>query len=48
MALDVERKARDYLYGRLLAAADCMEQFALVTSEKKRDTNAARVDAAFC
>lgn len=43
MALDAERKARDYLYGRLLAAADCMERFALVTSEKKRDTNAARL-----
>lgn len=43
MALDKSRKSRDYLYGRLLAAADCLERFALVTSEKKRDTNAARL-----
>lgn len=43
MALDKSRKARDYLYGRLLAAADCLERFALFTSEKKRDTNAARL-----
>ncbi|MDA8084600.1 MAG: type I-C CRISPR-associated protein Cas8c/Csd1 [Nitrospiraceae bacterium] len=43
MALDRERKSRDYLYGRLLAAADCLERFALVTSEKKRDTNASRM-----
>lgn len=43
MALDKNRKSRDYLYGRLLAAADYLERFALVTSEKKRDTNAARL-----
>lgn len=43
MALDESRKTRDYLYGRLLAAADCLERFALFTSEKKRDTNAARL-----
>lgn len=43
MALEEDRKTRDYLYGRLLAAADCMERFALFTSEKKRDTNAARL-----
>jgi len=43
MALDETRKTRDYLYGRLLAAADCLERFALFTSEKKRDTNAARL-----
>lgn len=43
MALDRNRKSRDYLYGRLLAAADSLEQFALFTSEKKRDTNAARL-----
>ncbi len=43
MALDEDRKTRDYLYGRLLATADCMERFALSTSEKKRDTNAARL-----
>ena len=43
MALDESRKTRDYLYGRLLAAADCLERFALFTSEKKRDTNSARL-----
>jgi len=43
MALDETRKTRDYLYGRLLAAADCLERFALFTSEKKRETNAARL-----
>lgn len=43
MALDKNRKSRDYLYGRLLAAADCLERFALFTSEKKRDTNSARL-----
>ena len=43
MALEEDRKTRDYLYGRLLAAADCMERFALFTSDKKRDTNAARL-----
>jgi len=43
MALDRYRKSRDYLYGRLLASADCLERFALFTSEKKRDTNAARL-----
>lgn len=43
MALDEKRKTRDYLYGRLLAAADCLERYALFASEKKRDTNAARL-----
>jgi len=43
MALDKNRKSRDYLYGRLLAAADSLERFALFASEKKRDTNAARL-----
>lgn len=43
MALDKSRKSRDYLYGRLLAVADCLERFALSTAEKKRDTNAARL-----
>lgn len=43
MALDENRKTRDYLYGRLLAVADCLERFALSVSEKKRDTNAARM-----
>ena len=43
MALDESRRERGYLYGRLLAAADCLERFALFTAEKKRDTNAARL-----
>lgn len=43
MALDENRKTRSYLYGRLLAVADCLESFALYTSEKKRPTNAARL-----
>lgn len=43
MGLDKDRRSRDYLYGRLLAAADSLERFALFTSEKKRDTNAARL-----
>jgi len=43
MALEEDRKTRDYLYGRLLAVADCLEGFALFVSEKKRATNAARL-----
>ena len=43
MALDHERKTRDYLYGRLLAVADCLEGFALSDAEKNRPTNAARL-----
>lgn len=43
MAWDNNRKTRDYLFGGLLAAADCLERFALYVSEKKRDTNAARL-----
>ncbi len=43
MGLDENRNTRDYLYGRLLAAADCLESFALYLSEKKRPTNADRL-----
>lgn len=43
MALDHERRIRDYLYGRLLAVADCLEGFALSEVEKGRPTNAARL-----
>ena len=43
MALDHERNTRDYLYGRLLAVADCLEGFALSDAEKGRPTNAARL-----
>lgn len=43
MALERSRKSRDYLYGRLLAVADCLESFALSDAEKGRPTNAARL-----
>lgn len=43
MALDVNRKSRDYLYGRLLALADSLEQWALKESGENRQTNAARL-----
>ncbi|HOT76363.1 MAG TPA: type I-C CRISPR-associated protein Cas8c/Csd1, partial [Candidatus Wallbacteria bacterium] len=43
MALDVTRKTRDYLYGRLLALADSIEQWALDRSKEDRLTNAARL-----
>jgi CRISPR-associated protein Csd1 len=42
MALDPNRKTRDYLYGRLLAIADHLEGVALYKAKEKRDTNAAR------
>jgi len=41
MALERERKTRDYLYGRLLAIADRLESSAMTASEK-RESNAAR------
>ncbi len=43
MALDEERKTRDYLYGRLLALADTLEQWALNKAGEDRQTNAARL-----
>ena len=43
MALDENRKTRDYLYGRLLALADSLEQRALDVAKEKRPTNAARL-----
>jgi CRISPR-associated protein Csd1 len=43
MALETERTDRDYLYGRLLAAAECLESVALDVAGEKRDTNAARL-----
>lgn len=42
MGLDHERTTRDYLYGRLLAIADVLEQRALSKAERNRPTNAAR------
>jgi CRISPR-associated protein Csd1 len=43
MALDENRKSRDYLYGRLLALADSMEQWALQKAGEARQTTAARL-----
>ena len=43
MALDEGRKTRDYLYGRLLALADSLEQWALDEAVENRQTNAARL-----
>jgi CRISPR-associated protein Csd1 len=42
MSLDETRSTRDYLYGRLLAIADILEEKALYKGEQKRATNAAR------
>ncbi len=42
MPLDETRTSRDYLYGRLLAIADILEERALYKGEQKRATNAAR------
>lgn len=42
MPLDETRTTRDYLYGRLLAIVDILEERALFKSEQKRATNAAR------
>lgn len=42
MALDETRNTRDYLYGRLLAIADRLEEHALYKAEKGRATNATR------
>ena len=49
LALDETRTNRDYLYGRLLAVADKLEQFALYKANKSdtRTTNAVRLMAAF-
>lgn len=43
MALEEDRKTRDYLYGRLLAIADSLEQWALNKGGENRQTNAARL-----
>lgn len=42
MGLDHDRTTRDYLYGRLLAIADVIEQKALSKAERNRPTNAAK------
>jgi len=43
MALEEERKTRDYLYGRLLSVAEQIESIALFYSKESRDTSAARL-----
>jgi CRISPR-associated protein Csd1 len=43
MALELDRITRDYLYGRLLAAADRLESVALHVTEKDRPTTSARL-----
>lgn len=43
MPIDRTRTSRDYLYGRLLAVADCLEGFALKDANEDRPTNAARL-----
>lgn len=43
MTLEQERTTRDYLYGRLLAIAEDIEQAALRVAGETRDTNAARL-----
>jgi len=42
MSLDETRDTRDYLFGRLLAIADVLEERTLSEAEKKRPTNATR------
>ena len=42
MSLDETRTMRDYLFGRLLAIADVLEERALSDAEKNRPTNALR------
>ena len=43
MSLERERTTRSYLYGRLLAVADALEQTTLRSAGENRDTNAARL-----
>ena len=43
MSLEEDLKTRDYLYGRLLALADSIEEMALSVAGESRETNAARL-----
>ncbi|MCB8979867.1 MAG: type I-C CRISPR-associated protein Cas8c/Csd1 [Ardenticatenaceae bacterium] len=43
MSLEPTRTTRDYLYGRLLALADSLEEWALNEANEGRQTNAARL-----
>lgn len=47
LALDRDLKNRDYLFGRLLALADCLERKALKKQNENRTTNAIRYMNAF-
>lgn len=42
MSLDENRRTRDYLYGRLLAIAERIEEKALYKAKEERPTNATR------
>ena len=42
MALETDRRSRDYLYGRLLALAENIENYALTKAESGRESTAAR------
>ena len=43
MALDQNNTSRDYLYGRLLAVAECIEYIALQSAGERRSTTAERM-----
>jgi CRISPR-associated protein Csd1 len=43
MALELERDSRDYLFGRLLALAEGLEDRALYVAGERRETNAGRL-----
>lgn len=44
MSLEVDRRTRDYLYGRLLAVAEKIEEMAMIVAdEKPRTTNSSRL-----
>jgi len=43
MSLEEDRNTRDYLFGRLLAIADYIEERALYVAGENRDTNAAKL-----
>ncbi len=43
MAIEESNNSRDYLYGRLLAIAEYIEEMALIVAQEKRSTTAARL-----
>lgn len=47
MSLDTENKQRSYLFGRLLATAQKLEEVALYNAGEKRDTTAERLHQQF-